>query len=382
MGVRRLLPYLRKHCPRVFRRPSLPALDGRVVALDTSIFLHKYIHTIDAAEGDLVCVDRFVSQYAKLRSFGIRPVYVLDGEKHTSKLPEHNRRQATEERGRLNQLLREQRIQSLQHHVTVQQQQQRQRDAEQRQQVQPSAPPPLQQHEEVALVRQALAGGVPKDEQVFERLLEDGSGEPLRDMLHTLRETHQRSVDRATREVTGELHAALLDRFVLENIPFVHARHDAEKAAGWLARRNLVDVVITDDTDALPFGSPVVLRRIFTQEAEALMLKEVLSELRMTMEQFVDFCILCGTDYTTTTLKGVGPVRAFTLIHSYGSLQRYLNSEEALDKEHVNNSSFFEHELARHMFLDDSVQVTDDQLDAIPSRGAQATAQITFVSLP
>lgn len=42
-------------------------------------------------------------------------------------------------------------------------------------------------------------------------------------------------------------------------------------------------------------------------------LEKVLEELKLTMQQFIDLCILCGCDYATN-IKGIGPVRALQLI--------------------------------------------------------------------
>jgi len=39
----------------------------------------------------------------------------------------------------------------------------------------------------------------------------------------------------------------------------------------------------------------------------------VLKALELTNEQFVDFCILCGCDYTSK-IAGIGPVKALKLI--------------------------------------------------------------------
>jgi flap endonuclease-1 len=37
-------------------------------------------------------------------------------------------------------------------------------------------------------------------------------------------------------------------------------------------------------------------------------------------EAFVDFCILCGCDYTGT-IRGVGPMSAFKLLKQHGSIE-------------------------------------------------------------
>ena len=52
----------------------------------------------------------------------------------------------------------------------------------------------------------------------------------------------------------------------------------------------------------------------------------------MTMDQFIDLCILCGSDYTQT-IQGIGPVRAFSLIKEAKSIEGVL---EILAKKNAN----------------------------------------------
>lgn len=55
----------------------------------------------------------------------------------------------------------------------------------------------------------------------------------------------------------------------------------------------------------------------------------ILKGFDMTMEQFIDMCILLGCDYCET-IRGVGPKKAFELITKYKSIENIL---ENLDSE-------------------------------------------------
>ena len=44
-------------------------------------------------------------------------------------------------------------------------------------------------------------------------------------------------------------------------------------------------------------------------------LSSILEELDLTYEQYIDFCILCGCDYTSK-VPGIGPVKALKMIKS------------------------------------------------------------------
>lgn len=56
----------------------------------------------------------------------------------------------------------------------------------------------------------------------------------------------------------------------------------------------------------------------------------------MTMEQFVDLCILLGCDYTDK-IRGVGPKSAFKLMQEHGSIEEIIKH---LDKKHSVPESF------------------------------------------
>ena len=56
-----------------------------------------------------------------------------------------------------------------------------------------------------------------------------------------------------------------------------------------------------------------------------LKLPTLLEQLDVTMEAFVDFCILCGCDYCGT-IKGVGAATAFKLLKTHGSIEKAIAS--------------------------------------------------------
>jgi flap endonuclease-1 len=43
----------------------------------------------------------------------------------------------------------------------------------------------------------------------------------------------------------------------------------------------------------------------------------------MTMDEFIDLCILCGCDYTKN-IGGIGPVKAFKFIKDFGTIEKVL----------------------------------------------------------
>ena len=70
----------------------------------------------------------------------------------------------------------------------------------------------------------------------------------------------------------------------------------------------------TEDMDALTFGTTVLLRHLTFSEARKMPIKEfhldkVLEGMELSMDQFVDLCILLGCDYCEK-IRGMGPKSA------------------------------------------------------------------------
>jgi 5'-3' exonuclease len=98
------------------------------------------------------------------------------------------------------------------------------------------------------------------------------------------------------------------------HITFVFAKQEAESYASYLCISKQVDMVITEDTDVLAYGCPLWLSSIqHDGTCIEIELSHLLTCIGFTQSQFIDFCILCGTDFNETK-KGVGPVSAFNII--------------------------------------------------------------------
>ena len=49
-------------------------------------------------------------------------------------------------------------------------------------------------------------------------------------------------------------------------------------------------------------------------------LEVMLQELELSMDKFIDLCIMCGCDYANN-IRGIGAVRALSLIKQHGSVE-------------------------------------------------------------
>lgn len=112
--------------------------------------------------------------------------------------------------------------------------------------------------------------------------------------------------------------------------PYVAAATHAGAAAAAAADQpDAVVYAVTDDLDALAFGAERVVLDIdcIHKTATIITLADVLREMAITHAQFIDICILLGCDYTTSTVKGLGPVKSYTLLKAYGNIETLLLGE-------------------------------------------------------
>jgi 5'-3' exonuclease len=85
---------------------------------------------------------------------------------------------------------------------------------------------------------------------------------------------------------------------------------EAEQYAANLANHGEIDVVISDDTDTLMFGAPIVIMSRPTGYI-VIELASLLATYEITMTQFRHICIALGTDFAEKTPR-VGPATALT----------------------------------------------------------------------
>ena len=112
------------------------------------------------------------------------------------------------------------------------------------------------------------------------------------------------------------------DLFDILQVPYYIASNEAEKMCSKLCIDKEVDAVLSEDTDTLAYGTPFFLSKIDISNSTCVRVdyNSLLEKLELSREQFLDFCILCGTDYNNN-IQGVGSVSSFKLIKSCGSLE-------------------------------------------------------------
>lgn len=134
----------------------------------------------------------------------------------------------------------------------------------------------------------------------------------------------------------------------LFGIPYITAPMEAEAQCAELVSLNLVDGVITDDSDVFLFGAQRVYKNMFNQSktVECFLLSDLSRELGLDRDALIRLAYLLGSDYTEG-LPGVGPVVGMEILKEFpghGGLHRFKEwwdkVQTGKDKEEDHQSKF------------------------------------------
>ena len=150
----------------------------------------------------------------------------------------------------------------------------------------------------------------------------------------------------------------LLDTLMVGHI---NAHSEAEGTCAYLNEMAWVDGVLTEDTDTLVYGCKLMLHSLKLKEemVTTIRLDDILKVTSFKKPQFVDFCIMLGTDYNDNIPK-LGPKTCYQLLMKHGSI-------ENVEKLQKFNTAILNYERVRNLF-----QFIDYQFDPIlqPNIGA------------
>jgi len=118
-------------------------------------------------------------------------------------------------------------------------------------------------------------------------------------------------------------------------IPYVQSLSEAELQCAALNINNKVDAVLTEDWDIILFGCKKMLKSsdkkgILTEIDTNILL----NELELNLEQFIELCILLGTDYSSG-IKGMNQITLYNEYKKFKNIDKffeYISNTENKDK--------------------------------------------------
>eukprot|EP00903_Cladosiphon_okamuranus_P010646 g10067.t1 len=121
-------------------------------------------------------------------------------------------------------------------------------------------------------------------------------------------------------------------------VQFIVAPYEADAQLAFLSRTRAVDVVLTEDSDCLPYGCRKVLFKMDNEgHGQEIQLRNLAANTPLSLcnwknSMFLDLCLLVGCDYITAAIKGLGIATAHKLVDSHRSLDKIISA--------VNSSKF------------------------------------------
>lgn len=315
MGINNLNKFLRDTSPGVFQEVHLSHYAFMRVAIDISLYLHKF---------KAVCGDRWLSAFinliASLRRNEVHCVFIFDGKAPPEKKAEQARRQADREK--------------LEEQVWVLE------DA-------------LHTWQTTGVIPECLSDLYARRRSPKRLLASKQSGVSMEWIEDKIQQKKNQlySISPADFETAKEL-------FTVLNVPFYTAPFEAEKTCAKLCIDGHVDAVLSEDTDVLAYGAPVFLSKIDTNSDTCVRIShpDLLEKLELDSREFLDLCIMCGTDYNTNIPK-IGSKTAYKHILEHRRIEKV--AEAGIDV------TVLTHVLVRELFT----QFEDTGITSIPYCG-------------
>lgn len=280
MTIKGMAIFLKKRMP--FYRRSVPVewFRGKRIAVDTYLLAYAYMSTAIASEAKKLVharkmeidqsalttrwLSRFISTMTLMIEAGMKPVLVLDGESPPEKKETRAKRQGIKSDVREQIAILKDRLQS-----------------------------------------EDLETDIATREQICKLM--------ARDIKVT-----KYHMDRLT-----ELMESM-------GIPIIQAKGEGEALCATLVKEGKCHAVFTKDSDAGAYLAPIVILEIENatydstgrryQCCEVIYYKQVFKALNLTPEQFVDLCIMSGSDYGDN-VPGKGTGKCYPLLLKYGSIE-------------------------------------------------------------
>lgn len=112
---------------------------------------------------------------------------------------------------------------------------------------------------------------------------------------------------------------------------------DAEILGSYLCQKDVIEAFWTNDTDAYALGCKKIIKYINDSTIKISESKTLLDNINLTEEQFLDFCILLGTDYNSEILN-LEHYEIESWIRKHSTIENIFSHEKQLFKnsEHLN----------------------------------------------
>ena len=149
---------------------------------------------------------------------------------------------------------------------------------------------------------------------------------------------------------------------------WIQAPGEAEALGSYLCSTHQCAAILSEDSDVLAYGSEFYISGLnpSTETCMVICYQSVLSILHLSPPEFLDFCIMCGTDYNEN-IPGIAIKTAFKLLSVHRSIDQLPFPPDKI--------SILHHLRSRHLFqtygelsFTDKIDYWDPNVDTYPLR--------------
>lgn len=318
MGIKDLYPTLRSLCPAVFNTVKLSDLGGSKIAVDISIFLYKFIKTAEQGKW----INFYIRFLCAFRKHNIKLICIFDGSNcPEEKKEEQQRRRAETQRSISKMHLVNETYEQLKMFNEMQ--------AEKFFNYASETPRVGGDNKFKCEVDQELFNNVRlilKDPEISSAASVDGTFTADSFSLISMEQELKKIVNRLEKQtapITKDHSEMALEITKILGIPCFQADGEAEGLCAFLCKHGIVDMVLSEDTDVLAYGTPYFLSKLDLKEETATLtsFQDILDSLQYTEPQFRDLCIMLGCDYNDR-VKGIPPAVGCTKHESHTAYKK------------------------------------------------------------
>jgi 5'-3' exonuclease len=291
MGINKLYEIIKEHAPQQLVLFKLDELRGTKMAVDISIFLYKSVLTAGLERSEWL--NNFVRVLTTLKQYEIQTVCIFDGPNAPEeKMMERKRRkeQARTNKEKLENLLNLQKI--------------------------------VNEHMEnyrfygiPSSLKKALT-------DVGIEMNENSDVDQIAENIKVVVRKCNNQACAVTSEVTDQA-KEIMD---ILGINYFQTDGEAEKYCAWLCINKFVDGVLSEDTDVMAYGAPLVFsfKELATNSGSiyGIHTASLYKELGLSYEEFRDMCIFLKCDYNRFLDDDGGPVAVSYTIYGHPPNQK------------------------------------------------------------
>lgn len=126
---------------------------------------------------------------------------------------------------------------------------------------------------------------------------------------------------------TKEYYMKLKQKMETQGLRTATAQFEAEALCAHFVATGQAWCTLTEDTDALAFGSTRTIFKYLSDSPEFVYLPEVLENLEFSMDQFVQLCCLFGCDFVENVYN-IGTSKAFALMSKHKCLNEIYKAKD------------------------------------------------------